>query len=115
MAGRGLLPEYLVPEHRHGSLFFWMGPVGTVTPVHHDLTNNFMAQVIGRKLVKLISPAHLPLVYNDFHCYSAVDLNNIDYARYPLFKHVRIEEVVLEPGDLLFLPVGWWHHVTSSM
>ena len=108
-----LLPEYLVPEHRHGRSFFWMGPAGTVTPVHHDLTNNFMAQVIGRKLVKLISPAHLPLVYNDFHCYSAVDLNNIDYARYPLFKHVRIEEVVLEPGDLLFLPVGWWHHVTS--
>ncbi len=47
-----LLPEYLVPEHRHGRSFFWMGPAGTVTPVHHDLTNNFMAQVIGRKLVQ---------------------------------------------------------------
>ena len=107
------LPEYLRPEEHRGRAFFWMGPGGTVTPVHHDLTNNFMAQVIGRKLVKLISPAHLPLVYNDFHCYSAVDLNAIDYARYPLFQHVHIEEVVLEPGELLFLPVGWWHHVTS--
>ena len=35
------------------------------------------------------------------------------YLQKSLFKHVHIEEVILGPGDLLFLPVGWWHHVTS--
>ncbi len=106
------LPEYLDPSER-GRMFFWLGPAGTVTPVHHDLTNNFMAQVVGRKRIQLISPSHLPLLYNDFHCYSAVDLDNIDTDRYPQFRDVRIEEVILEPGELLFLPVGWWHHVVG--
>ena len=34
----GRLPEYLQADQPSG--FFWMGPAGTVTPFHHDLTNN---------------------------------------------------------------------------
>lgn len=84
-----------------------------MTPVHHDLTNNFMAQVVGRKQIKLISPLHQPLLYNHLHCYSEVDLDNIDFDRFPLFRQVKIHEVTLHPGELLFLPVGWWHHVRA--
>lgn len=103
--------QYLDPTQSAGRVFFWFGPAGTVTPVHHDLTNNFMAQVVGRKQIKLISPIHQPLLYNHLHCYSRVDLENIDLEKYPQFRHVRIHEIVLHPGDLFFLPVGWWHHV----
>jgi ribosomal protein L16 Arg81 hydroxylase len=106
------LPEYLHNEGE-GTGFFWMGPKGTVTPLHHDLTNNFMAQVWGRKLIKLIPANQLQFVYNHHHCFSAVDLNNVDYDKYPAFKNVKPIEVVLEPGELLFLPVGCWHHVTG--
>ena len=42
--------------------FFWMGPAGTITPFHHDLTNNFMAQVIGRKRIKLAPSWDMPLM-----------------------------------------------------
>ncbi len=89
----------------------WTG--GNHHPLHHDLTNNFMAQIVGRKRIRLISPWHLPLVYNDYHCFSAIDLDAWDPSTYPDFQQVRVEEVVLEPGELLFLPVGWWHHVTG--
>lgn len=106
-----LLPAYLDPGRSAGRLFFWFGPAGTVTPVHHDLTNNFMAQVVGRKQLKLIAPVHQPLLYNHLHCYSHVDLDNIDVTAYPLFRHVKIHEITLHPGELFFLPVGWWHHV----
>ena len=60
-------PEYLRedPDNRG---FFWFGPKGTVTPLHHDLTNNFMAMVRGRKLVRLVAPYELPSLYNDRHC-----------------------------------------------
>ena len=91
--------------------FFWFGPKGTVTPLHHDLTNNFMAQVRGRKLVRLIAPYELPNLYNNRHCYSAVNLDKIDYDQFPLFRNVTVIDVEIGPGDLLFLPVGWWHHV----
>jgi len=104
------LPEYLRDEPANRG-FFWFGPKGTVTPLHHDLTNNFMAQVRGRKLVRLVAPYELPAVYNDRHCYSSVNLDKIDYDRFPLFRGVSVIDVEIGPGDLLFLPVGWWHYV----
>jgi cupin-like protein len=103
-------PEYLRDDPANRG-FFWFGPKGTVTPLHHDLTNNFMAQVRGRKLVRLIAPYELPSLYNNRHCYSAVNLDKIDYDRFPLFRNVTVIDVEIGPGDLLFLPVGWWHHV----
>lgn len=91
--------------------FFWLGPAGTKTPFHHDLTNNFMAQVIGRKRVMLVSSLDTPSMYNDLHCYSQVDGGALDYARFERLKDVQVLECVIEPGDLLFLPIGWWHYV----
>jgi ribosomal protein L16 Arg81 hydroxylase len=107
------LPPMLDSATDAHRMFFWIGPRGTVTPLHHDLTNNLMAQVVGRKLVKLIAPDYLPYLYNHFHCYSQVDPENVDAAKFPLFKRVKVHEVEIGPGDLLFLPVGWWHHVRS--
>jgi hypothetical protein len=106
-----LFPEYLRGDDPSNRGFFWFGPKGTITPLHHDLTNNFMAQVRGRKLVRLIAPYELPNVYNSRHCYSAVDLDKIDFEKFPLFKNVTVIDVVIGPGDLLFLPIGWWHYV----
>ena len=103
-------PEYLRDDPANRG-FFWFGPKGTVTPLHHDLTNNFMAQVRGRKLVRLVAPYELQNLYNNRHCYSAVNLDKIDYDRFPLFRNVTVIDVEIGPGDLLFLPVGWWHHV----
>ncbi|MBW4487889.1 MAG: cupin-like domain-containing protein [Trichocoleus desertorum ATA4-8-CV12] len=106
-----MFPELLNPASTKGSVFFWFGPAGTVTPLHHDPMNLMMAQVYGRKRWRLISPAATPLVYNDIGVFSRVDLENIDYEKYPLFKDVQIIETVLEPGEVIFVPVGWWHQV----
>lgn len=106
-----IFPEYLRSDDPGNRGFFWFGPKGTVTPLHHDLTNNFMAQVRGRKLVRLIAPYELPNLYNNRHCYSAVNLDAIDKDRFPLFDKVTVIDVVIGPGDLLFLPIGWWHYV----
>ena len=105
-----MLPDYLdTKSDRKG--FLWFGPAGTITPLHHDLTNNFMAQVYGRKLIKLVPACNMPYVYNQLHCYSEIDMDNIDYERYPLFKKASVMELILEPGEVLFLPVGCWHYV----
>ncbi len=93
--------------------FFWFGPAGTITPFHHDLTNNFMAQIMGRKRVRLIAPCELAKVYNARHCFSDVDGREIDLRRFPAMATVPIIDCVLEPGEILFLPVGWWHFVEA--
>jgi ribosomal protein L16 Arg81 hydroxylase len=91
--------------------FFWMGPAGTRTPFHHDLTNNFMAQLIGRKRIKLVPLSDTAHMANYLHCYSQVDGSLIDYDRFPSLRNAQLLECTLEPGELLFLPVGWWHYV----
>jgi hypothetical protein len=110
MADLPSLAEYL-EQGRSG--FFWFGPAGTITPFHHDLTNNFMIQIAGRKRVRLIAPCDTPNVYNQRHCYSQVDGRNIDLQRFPMMASVPVIECVLQPGEILFLPVGWWHFVEA--
>jgi len=106
----GGIPEYLDPNSPDDG-FLWFGPTGTLTPFHHDLTNNFMAQVMGSKRVRMIPACELPYVYNNFHCYTPVDGKEIDYTKYPMMKDVQVIDCILNPGDVLFIPVGWWHYV----
>lgn len=106
----GRIPEYLNPTSPDDG-FLWVGPQGTRTPFHHDLTNNFMAQVMGSKRVKLIPACELPYMYNHFHCYTPVDGYAIDYEKFPLMRNVQILECDLHAGEILFLPVGCWHYV----
>lgn len=108
-----MFPEFLDESNTQGRVFFWFGPAGTITPLHHDPINLMMAQVYGRKRWRLISPNQTPLLYNYVGVFSKVDCENPDYNRYPLFKDVNIIETVLEPGEVIFIPVGWWHQVKA--
>lgn len=110
----GSLPSYVErPEKGDGKWHLWVGPAGTVTPLHHDENLLLHTQITGRKRWKLISPMDTPNIYNNTAVFSQVDLYNIDYSRFPLMKNVNITDVVLEPGDTLFLPLGWWHGVEA--
>jgi hypothetical protein len=94
----------------------WIGPAGTVTSLHHDLTNNFIAQITGRKKVTMIPAAQVGCLYNDCHVFSAVpDLDDpdLDLATYPALAGATLYDVVLEPGEILFVPLGWWHQVRA--
>lgn len=106
-------PEHLDPGKTAGQVHFWFGPAGTVTPLHHDLMNIFMAQVLGRKRVLLISPDQTHRLYNEVGVFSDVDCDQPDDQRHPLYRDVLSKQVLLEPGEVLFLPVGWWHHVKA--
>lgn len=107
----GDLPGYLSPEEGRDG-FFWMGPRGTVTPWHHDLTNNFLVQIRGTKQVTLVSPAQTPLMRNTMHCYSVYN-GDATFAGAPEAERPRTLTCTLGPGEILFIPVGWWHHVVG--
>lgn len=93
----------------------WIGPAGTFTPLHFDLTNNLLAQVTGRKRLLLVPPsetrhlAHHRHVFSDVHDIASPER----LARYPEARKARRFEVELAPGDLLYIPVGWWHQVLA--
>jgi hypothetical protein len=108
-----IFPDYLNPDERKGRIFFWFGPAGTVTPLHHDPVNLMLAQVVGRKRIKLFPPQQTPFLYNQVGVFSKVDPEHPNLEKYPLFQQAKPIEVILEPGEVIFIPVGWWHHVKS--
>jgi len=42
-----------------------------------------------------------------------LDDPTLDFSRHPALAGARLYEVELAPGELIFLPVGWWHQVRS--
>jgi hypothetical protein len=107
----GDLPGYLVPQAGRDG-FLWVGPEGTVTPWHHDLTNNLLVQVAGTKRVTLVSSAQTPAMRNHRHCYSLFAGDATMSAAVAGARPVSLT-CDLGPGDALFIPVGWWHHVVG--
>ena len=109
----GVLPDYMDPSRLALDTSLWFGPAGTVTPLHHDPVNLFHAQIVGRKRWRFIHTMQAPLLYNFYTFFSPVDIDAPDYERFPLFKKARILDVIVEPGEAVFLPLAWWHHVVS--
>jgi hypothetical protein len=109
----GSLPDFCVRADLPRAANFWFGPAGTNTPLHHDTLMLLHTQVVGRKRWRFISPLETPRLYNYVGVFSPIDLDRPDLERYPLFRDVKVLEVIVEPGETIFLPLGWWHQVTG--
>jgi hypothetical protein len=95
---------------------FYVGPAGTLAPCHYDALDNTFLQLGGRKDVLLFAPTSEGLrpFPNDhpFGSRANVDLENLDAdARAELRGQGAL--AALNPGDGLFIPNGWWHHIHS--
>lgn len=96
----------------------WIGPSGTISGLHYDSTDNILTQLKGRKMLLLASPKYQKEMYKSKKydhdaTASSVDINNYDATKCPKFKDVEFSHVILEPGDTLFIPKGWWHYVKA--
>ena len=96
----------------------WIGPAGTSAPLHRDVAENIYFQLVGRKRFFLYPPAFTPWLYSHplrsaLPNYSRFDPEAPDYDRFPLSRDVQPLEVILEPGDAMYLPSRWWHQVRS--
>ncbi|WDZ96027.1 cupin-like domain-containing protein [Herbaspirillum sp. WKF16] len=96
---------------------FWIGPAGTVTPLHCDYDDNIFAQIWGSKRIWLAPPHHDEFLYpreaNAILFGSPFDPDRPDYERFPLARQAALTECVMQPGELLYLPAGWYHQVRS--
>lgn len=110
----GLLADIALPPGWFGpraaaSGALWFGPAGTVTSLHHDTSNILFCQVVGRKRFRLYPPDEPALLAEARGVYSHLDPEAPGEALADAFGF----DEVLAPGEALFLPVGWWHHVRA--
>lgn len=92
--------------------FLWIGGRGTVTPTHHDITNNVLVQISGRKRVRIAPAWALPNMYNHQTYFSFLRPDQPCQQRdYPLSCQVPWMTIDLQPGDVLLLPEGCWHFI----
>jgi hypothetical protein len=96
---------------------FWLGPARTVTPLHCDYDDNIFAQIWGSKRIFLAPPHHDEFLYtreaNPVLFGSPFDPEAPDFDAFPLARQAAIVEVVVEPGDMLYVPAGWYHQVRA--
>lgn len=101
------LPACLRQNPQEG--FLWIGK-GTKTPNHHDLTNNILVQLVGERWVRLIPPSQQPKLENHRWVYSEISWLDTQTAAQ---RRIIYRDIFLESGDVLFIPVGWFHCVMA--
>lgn len=94
---------------------FFLGPSHSLTPLHFDclLTHNLSCQIRGRKRFVLIPHEQLEFCYPYQWRWCGVNPEEPDYERYARYRRVNPIDVVVEPGDVLYMPPGTLHHVRS--
>jgi hypothetical protein len=121
-----LIKDFTWPENmmkgfvkKYPMLF--VGGKGSITHMHFDIDMSHIlhTQFLGRKRVLLFPHEEKNKLYRKpFEVLSLADFSNYsegdgkpDYNAYPALKNANGYEVILEHGDTLFMPAGYWHHM----
>jgi hypothetical protein len=93
----------------------WIGNE-TRSGLHFDMADGLLAQVYGVKTATLVAPGQFANVYPypDAHTKSRVDPNDVDERIFPRFAEIDRFTATLTPGDALYIPHLWWHHLVSD-
>jgi len=106
---------------RNALASIWIGN-RTVVATHYDLPDNLAVVAVGERRFTLFPPDQLKNLYVgplDFNpagqAISLVDVRNPDFDRFPRYAEALAHAEVAEmgPGDALFIPSMWWHHVEA--
>lgn len=100
----------------------WVGNKTTVA-AHFDAPDNIACCAAGRRTFTVFPPDQISNLYigpldktPSGQFISMVDFERPDHSKFPDFakalENAQIAE--LDPGDVLFIPSMWWHHVKST-
>lgn len=111
--------QSLLSFQRFGSILSMKLSAGcrdSLRPSRYSLEDSFIVQIHGRRRILLINPDQTykgmypyPIAH-PYDKFSMVDLDDVNDGQFPNFSGVRGMTCILEPGDILYIPSGWWRH-----
>ncbi|XP_023734930.1 lysine-specific demethylase JMJ31 isoform X1 [Lactuca sativa] len=103
------------------SINLWMNGAQTRSSTHYDPHHNLLCVVSGTKQVDLWPPSSTPFLYpmplyGEASNHSGVPMDEPDLSLHPRAEHLKkySQRVILNSGDALFIPEGWFHQVDSE-
>lgn len=109
-------------EHSPRNTNLWFAPSGHIEPLHIDGRDGTLIQLKGKKRVSLFSPKENKNLY-PFPIFnqkmppnfSQPYIDNPDFEKFPRLENAlkNRRTVVLDEGEALFIPVGWWHEIEA--
>ena len=101
---------------------FWLGSRARIS-AHHDFPDNLACVVCGERRFTLFPPDQVGNLYvgpldptPSGQAISLVDFAAPDLERFPRFAEAAEhgQTALLAPGDAVFIPSMWWHHIEST-
>ena len=87
-----------------------------MSPLHQDPKSNLLCQVVGKKYIKLCDHKYTDRLYPHEGLLtntSQIDAEHLDLEAYPLARGLPFIHAILQPGEMLYIPVKYWHYVRS--
>ncbi len=115
-------PEQLMKGFVKRYPMLFVGGQGSITHMHFDidLSHILHTQFVGRKRVllfpheeqyRLYRKPYEVLSFANFEGYADPSSSKLDTQKFPAVEKARGYEVIMEHGDTLFMPAGYWHHM----
>lgn len=111
--------DFKIPPAENPLISVWIGNKSRI-PCHYDAPDNLACNVVGHRRFTVFPPEQIENLYPgplDFNPagqqISLVDFANPDFEKFPRFRTAIAAGQVAElsPGDALYLPSMWWHHI----
>lgn len=109
---------YMVDPNKQKGIHCRFGMKGVIAENHFDGSRNMIALLSGERRYILSHPDQcenlclLPRGHPSAR-HSAVDWSDVDWDKFPKFKDAEVNEVVMQAGDVLYLPTNWFHYIIS--
>ncbi|UIR56128.1 cupin-like domain-containing protein [Sphingobacterium sp. SRCM116780] len=94
--------------------YLFFGGEGSATRNHFDIdmSHVFISQFQGSKRIWLFPNDQSDLLYKlPYNFHSIANPKKSREEDYPGLKYIEGYEAVINPGDTLYMPAGWWHYI----
>lgn len=107
----------IIPTLDHNKPIYtnlWVGK-NTRSGLHYDYNDNFLVQISGHKKVFLAAPDDIKYLYPLADNFTKTQVNPMDpdLKKFPKLKNATIFTGEINPGEILFIPKGWFHYIYS--